>query len=442
MAPDVEAREISVGRFARFYAPLAATSLLLTATNPLLTAALARSTNPAAALAGFSVAFALCGVLYSPLLVVQQVAATRILEGRNMDPVRRFALGTGAFFSAVTAAVAFTPFGDWVFGDVVGVRGLVFTEALDAIAFLWPVPLLTGIRAAHQGRLVGRHRTHPIAVATGVRTAVLAAAAFGLTVVTGGAWIGSAAFVLGLLVETFIVGLSRAPDSIAPGTADVPPLVDAALEGGEELLRFSTPLMLNGFLWWSTPLVINAVLARTPRPELALASFAVVEAVAWFVTAPVGQYQHASIALVGDRKSHLKVRRWSGVLAVGVFLVLGVLALPGISGPVLDLVFRLDPELLESAALALPLAAFYPLLYGHRQYYQGLFVRVGRPGVVGKGALLRVAALAVAAVLLVGSLGGYGAAFGVGLHGFGLAVEGGFLLQRSRGVVLPALDGC
>lgn len=358
-----------------------------------------------------------------------------------MDPVRRFALGTGALFSALTAAVAFTPLGDWVFGSVVGVRGTVFSEAMDAITFLWPVPLLTGIRAAHQGRLVGKHRTHPIAVATGVRTLVLAAVAFGLTVVAGGAWIGGAAFVLGLLVEASIVGLSRAPDSISPEAEDVPPLVDAALEGGEEVLRFSTPLMLNGFLWWSTPLIINAVLARTPRPELALASFAVVEAVAWFVTAPVGQYQHASIALVGDRESHRKVRRWAGILAAGVFLVLGVLALPVISGPVLDWVFQLDPDLLGGAAAALPLAAFYPLLYGHRQYYQGLFVRVGCPGVVGMGALLRVATLAVAAVVLVGSLGGYGAAFGVGLHAFGLAVEGAYLLQRSRRLVLPALAG-
>ncbi|MFP3948213.1 MAG: hypothetical protein ACLFWG_05745 [Longimicrobiales bacterium] len=433
-------RSLSPGGFARFYAPLAATSLLLTATNPLLTAALARSANPAAALAGFSVAFALCGVLYSPLLVVQQVAATRILEGRDINPVRRFALATGALFSGLTAAVAFTPLGGWVFGDLVGVRGSVFVEAMDAIAFLWPIPLLTGIRAAHQGRLVGKHRTHPIAVATSARTAVLAAVAFGLTLVMGGAWVGGAAFVAGLLVEASIVGFSRVPDSIPPHAKEAPSLVDAALEGGDELLRFSTPLMLNVFLWWSTPLIINAVLARTPQPELALASFAVVEAVAWFVTAPVGQYQHASIALVGDRTSHRKVRRWAGVLAAGVFVLLGILALPWIARPGLDLVFQLDSALLESATAALPLAAFYPLLYGHRQYYQGLFVRVGCPGVVGTGAVLRVTSLVLTAVLLVDALGGYGAAFGVGLHAFGLAVEGGFLLERSRVRVLPALE--
>ncbi len=64
----------------RFYLPLVATSYLLTATNPLLAAALARTSDPATALAGYGVAFALIGVLYAPLLVVQQLSAARLLS--------------------------------------------------------------------------------------------------------------------------------------------------------------------------------------------------------------------------------------------------------------------------------------------------------------------------------------------------------------------------
>ena len=41
---------LTLERFARFYAPLAATSLLLTLTNPLLTSALSRHVNPAIAM--------------------------------------------------------------------------------------------------------------------------------------------------------------------------------------------------------------------------------------------------------------------------------------------------------------------------------------------------------------------------------------------------------
>ncbi len=394
--------------------------------------------NPAAALAGYSVAFALCGVLYSPLLVVQQVAATRLLEGRDLEPVRRFALATGLLFSLLAAAVAFTPLGGWVFRGVVGIRGEVFVQAVDAIALLWPVPLLTGIRATHQGRLVAGHRTHPIAVATGLRTGILAAVAFVLAYLSAGAWLGGAAFTAGLTVEAVMVGVSRSP-RVEVAEDEEALLVEGGLEGGDELLRFSGPLMLNVLLWWSTPLIIDAFLARTPNPERALAAFAVVEALAWFVTSPVGQYQHASIALVRDRESHGRLRVWAGILAVAVFLILGLIALPGPREGVLDLVFRLEPELLEAAARALPLAAFYPLLYGHRQYYQGLFIRVGSPRVVGEGAVLRVACLVVVALLTVGPLGHLGAALGVALHALGLLVEGVYLERRSHRRVLPAL---
>ncbi|NNF13822.1 MAG: hypothetical protein HKN72_11390, partial [Gemmatimonadetes bacterium] len=78
--------------FARFYLPLVATSYLLTATNPLLAAALARTSDPATALAGYGVAFALIGVIYAPLLVVQQVAAQRLLSVGDLTPVRRFTM--------------------------------------------------------------------------------------------------------------------------------------------------------------------------------------------------------------------------------------------------------------------------------------------------------------------------------------------------------------
>lgn len=429
---------LTAGRFARFYAPLAATSLLLTATNPLLAAALARTPFPTAALAGYSVAFALSGVLYSPLLVTQQVAATRLLEGRGLAAVRRFALGTGAIFSVLAALVAFTDLGTWVFQDIVGVSGAVYDEALEAMSLLWPVPLVTAVRALHQGRLVAAHHTHPIAVATGVRTGVLAVVAFVLAAVAGGAWIGGAAFTLGLISETVLVVLAPSDQELrrAPmaGTGEA-----GGPDDGDPVLWFSTPLMLNVLLWWSTPLLVNGVLARTPEPETALAAFAVVEAVAWFVTAPVGQLQHASIALVEGEKTHRKVRRWAAILAAGVFVILAVLALPALRQAVLAWGFGLEPGLLRQAGGALPLAALYPLLYGHRQYYQGLFIRAGRPGVVGWGACLRIGSIVLLALLLTEPLGEHGAALGVGLAVVGMGIEDFFLERLSHSRALPAL---
>ena len=421
---------ITARGFARFYTPLAATSLLLTATNPILAAALARSADPVTALAGYSVAFAVCGVLYAPLFVMQQVAAARLLAGASFSPVKRFAYLTGAVMSVAGALIAHTAAGDVVLARVVGVGPEVLGEAVRAMQWLWPVPFLTAVRAAHQGRLVAGHRTVPIATATGGRTGVLAVVAFALLATGGGAWLGAAAFTAGLVVETLVVMWSRTPELQLER--------EDCEADRENVARFSAPLMLNVLLWWATPLIINAVLARTADPNPALAAFGVVEAMAWFIAAPVGQLQHAGIALVECSESHRRVRGWGATVAFAMMAVLLILSVPAIREPVLRHVFALEPELVALAGAALPIAAAYPLLYAIRQYYQGLFVRSGRTGAVGAGAVLRVAGIAAAALFMQGS-GPAGAVLGVGLAVFGLAVEGVFLVRYSRRDVMPEL---
>jgi len=424
---------IGPGDFVRFYLPLVATSYLLTATNPLLAAALARTSDPATALAGYGVAFALMGVLYAPLLVIQQVAAARLLSVGDLTPVRRLAVVFGLLLTGVAALVAFTPIGTFVFERIVGVHDAILDEAMSAMTALWPVPALTGVRALHQGRLVAGHRTNLIAVATGARAAVLAIVAFSLTTTPVGAWLGGVAFTAGLAVEALLVTLAPAP------TPTVPERSELESEGEDRLLSFSTPLMLNVVLWWSTPLIITSVLARTPEPDCSIAAFTVVEAVAWFLTAPVGQLQHASLALVDCRPAHQRIRLYAGGLAVTVTLFLGVLAIPSIREAILWTGFRLDPSLLEPAGLAFPVAALYPALYGHRQYYQGLFVRVGCTGLVGRSAVLRIVVILAAAPLLLGPMGANGARLGVTLAVVGLLAEAAFLEVTARMRVLPLL---
>lgn len=425
---------ITARSFARFYLPLVATSYLLTATNPLLAAALARTVDPATALSGYGVAFALIGVIYAPLLVVQQVAAQRLLSLGDLGPVRRFTVVVGVLLSGLAALVAFTPLGVWIFQTIVGVHDAILDEALSAMTALWPVPALTGVRALHQGRLVAGHRTGPIATATGARTGVLAVVAFGMTTTPVGAWLGGVAFTTGLAVEALLVTFARAPAPTAPESPEL------ETEGEDRLLSFSTPLMLNVVLWWSTPLIINSVLARTPEPDCSIAAFTVVEAIVWFVTAPVGQLQHASLALVDCRATHNRARIYAGGIAIGVTVLLGILAIPPIREWILWTGFRLDPSLLEPAGLAFPVAALYPALYGHRQYYQGLFVRAGCTGLVGRGAVLRIVVILAAAPILLGPMGANGARLGVTLAVVGLVAEGAFLEVMARLRALRLLE--
>ncbi len=426
-----EAVKESLGErgFARFYAPLAVTSLLLTGTDPILTAALGRTQDPTIALAGYAVAFAVCGVLYAPLLVVQQVAASRLLQASGgFAPVIRFAYATGVVLSGIGAAIAFTPLGEFVFGWMINASPPVEAEAMSAMRILWVAPFLTAVRAAHQGRLVAGHRTGPIAGATAGRTAVLAAVAFGASFIAGGATLGAIAFTAGLGVEMLVVLFASTPDLRLRGDG---PQGDIA--------GFAAPLMVNVVLWWATPLLINAVLARTQNPDPALAAFAVVQALAWFIAAPVGQMQHAGIALVSCWNTHRRVYVRGLWLALALGALIALCAIPPAATWLFGTLFALEPELLALATAALPFAVAYPLLYGTRQYLQGLFVRSERSVTVGMGAVIRIGSIFLLSLVLASRLGAQGAVLGVVLNVLGLAVEGVFLAWMSRGMLMPEL---
>ena len=392
------------------------------------------------ALAGFAVAFSLCGVLYSPLLVGQQVAATRLLAGDRFGPIQSFWLRIGALLSLVTLAVGLLAAG--ATGSSAPSWGCLATssdEARTAIILLAPVPLLTATRAVHQGRLVAGHHTNPIALATARPHRRSRAVRCRVDGVDLGGCLGGRRRVHPRPAGRDGTGRRRpgrgrtdrcnavAPEGAAPRVADT------------RLLRFSTPLMANTLLWWSTPLLINSVLARSPFPAEAIAAFIVVEGVAWFLTAPVGQFQHVGIALVDCKPAHRAVRRWLVILAAGVAMLVGVVSLPPIRQVVLGAVFDLDAGLLSDIGAALPFAVAYPLLYGHRQYYQGLFMRSGQSDAVGWGAALRVATVLGVAVAGLGPLGQSGATLGVLSAVAGLTLEGLFLERVARRQVITTL---
>jgi len=126
-------------------------------------------------------------------------------------------------------------------------------------------------------------------------------------------------------------------------------------------------------------------------------------------------------------------------LAALVAVALAVIATPVVRMALLSAAFELDAGLLADIGAALPLAVSYPLLYGHRQYYQGLFIRCGRSDAVGWGAALRVVTVMIVAVVGLGPLGYAGATLGVLAAAVGLAVEGLFLERVSHKQVMMTL---
>ncbi len=162
-----EWEELTYGGIFHFYYPLALTSLISLAAQPMMTFFMGRATAPVESLAVFPVVIALTFIFRSMGLAFQEVAIA--LVGRNFEHFRaitRFGLVLGLAASGGMALVALTPLADVWFITVSGLSPELARFALLPAAILVPIPFMSVLLSYQRGLLVVARRTRPITLAT------------------------------------------------------------------------------------------------------------------------------------------------------------------------------------------------------------------------------------------------------------------------------------
>jgi progressive ankylosis protein len=164
------------GAIARFYYPLALTSLIGLTVQPLLTFFMGRSPAPVESLAVFPVVHSL-SFLFSALALSYQEAAIALL-GRHCEHARallRFAGGLAVAGSAGLALVAFTPLASVWFETISGLPPELATIAVEPTRVLVLLPALSVLLSFQRAVLVQQRTTGPITTATAIEVAMIAA---------------------------------------------------------------------------------------------------------------------------------------------------------------------------------------------------------------------------------------------------------------------------
>jgi hypothetical protein len=193
---------ISYRFIARFYYPLALTSLIGLAMQPMLTFFMGRAPSPIESLAVFPVVHALSFIFRAMGLSYQEVAIA--LMGPNYEHVKelgRFAWTLGIVSSAGLALVALTPVAVFWFETASGLSSELAMFAILPTILLVPIPLLAVILSYQRGLLVNAHVTRPITWATVIEVTVVAV---GFPILAWGfGMVGVTAAVLAFLVGRF-----------------------------------------------------------------------------------------------------------------------------------------------------------------------------------------------------------------------------------------------
>jgi hypothetical protein len=357
--PDIRLRDVSL-----FFFPLMLNVQLMSVSHSIINAGLARQEDFIVALAGFSVAMVLHLFLASPSYQNHTVTIAMVRGRKSLKRVLFFAFLVGSYVSIMLALVAFTPFGSFLLGSVLGINQQIATEARSVLSILVLLPFATGLRGIAQGLIIQARRTEMVSLATGIRIAALIAALFLARDHFTGARLGAVALLTCVTVETIIISLIAWRLRIRHQNESEKSL--------REIIAYAFPLAYSSCLQQTIPLLINAIISRLPDGPQALAAFGVIRGLLFLLAGPLRNLQQAYLTLVvshADNRVLLQFfRRVSGGMALLMILIVWPL-----NELVLGKIMGLNDEMRSYIIVPLLLCALYPILYGASNLLRGVF---------------------------------------------------------------------
>jgi Na+-driven multidrug efflux pump len=418
------------------YLPLAASWLLMLMEAPLVNAFLARGVDPELSLAAYGIALSLILVIEAPIIMMLELSIALARDPAAFHKIRQFYVIIGLAITAL-GLLFYTPACRFLLYDVMRIPAGIAEATIPALRVFvwWPFPI--GWRRVYQGILVNDGRTRIISVATGVRLLVLLvvmAAGQSLTTIPG-ATLGSAAMLLGVLVECGIIHLTARATIQGSLSRKSPTSEPLTLRF---LFLFYLPLAITTVLRQSIRPVISAGIAAAPLAELSLAAWPVAFSLVSIFWGPTMGLQQVTIALITDRDSWRTVSRF--VLATGLTLTLSLalISFTPLLWLVLGRLFALSEAVAVLTAPAVRIMVLLPLAYTFHALFTGLLVRQGRTTSVRTAKVINMSFVALALYVGLAHGGLWGSVLGAIAISLGSVAEAIWLYWRSRSVITLA----
>ena len=444
-SPPSAAKDLTARGIFAFWAPLAATWLMMAVEGPYLAAVVARLPEPTLGLAAYGVAVALAVLMEAPVIMLLSASTALVDNAVSYRRLRTFAHGLNAFSTLLLLFVLVPPVHR---GLMLGVLGLPEDLARLTYVALWcflPWPAAIGYRRFWQGVLIRSGRTRLVAAGTVVRLVSMSVAALVLALATdlAGAAVGASALSFGVVVEaavarwmargsirSLLVPTDRKETAAAPpavsadphdiaeigraGVSTADPESAPAAEGGElrfaEIGRFYVPLMLTSLIGIAIQPMLTFFMGRAASPVESLAVFPVVTSLG-FIFRSVGlSFQDAVIALLGrGDEGYAEIRRFAIGLGATLSGILGLIAFTPLSHYWFVHVSGLTPVLADFAIPAAQVLTPVPFLGVILSLQRGALIRHRTTGPIILATAAEISAVAAVFVLVGWGLGWVGA---------------------------------
>ncbi|MCG8467067.1 MAG: hypothetical protein MJB57_02525 [Gemmatimonadetes bacterium] len=406
-------RDLSPRGILLFWAPLAATWLMMAAEGPFLAAVVARLPEPTLGLAAYGVAIAIAVLVEAPVIMLLSAATALVEDALGYRRLRAFANGLNALATGALLFVLWPPVRELLFTRLLDLPPTIAELTGDALWWFLPWPAAIGYRRFLQGVLIRSNETRLVAYGTVIRLIGMAAGALALAALTDlpGPSVGAAALSTGVVIEAVTARwMARRPIRVLLSGAEEEAVPIGEALGYREIAAFYYPLALTSLIGLAIQPMLTFFMSAGVAPVESLAVFPVVGSLAFIFRAVGLSFQDAVIALLGTgRDGYPEIRRFAVGLGTVMSLLLVGIAFTPASSVWFQTISGLSPELASYAVRAARVIAPIPFLGVWLSLERGVLMKNRRTGPITWATALEIVAVAAAFVAVGRGLGWVGA---------------------------------
>jgi hypothetical protein len=167
-----------------------------------------------------------------------------------------------------------------------------------------------------------------------------------------------------------------------------------------KIAAFWLPLFSTWLMMGAEGPFIAAIIARLADAKFNLAAFGVAFSLGMLFESPIIMMLSAANALVKDRQTYLKLRRFNNALNIFITLALLLVLVPPVFFWLTRRLIGLPLAVAQLTHLATIILLPWPAAIGYRRFYQGILIGNKMPRRVAYGTVVRLGSMAATALLL------------------------------------------
>ncbi|MGI6644116.1 MAG: hypothetical protein ACOX3V_09085 [Bacillota bacterium] len=421
--PETQAstKSSAYAEIAKFYAPLAVTSVLMMVTHSVVSGAVSRTPEPATALAAYAAAYSVGQMFESPCYGMHRMTLTFVRGKTSLAVVQKSALQILAVLVSCLALVAWTPLSRAVFMGFLRLSEPVYRLAVPSLRvfLLWPIS--STLRSLFQCPIVLQKKTTWMTVNMGARVGVM----LGLAAILPRAWpfgpVGPTILMSGLCTEALMAYVTSRwfVRPIGEDDPGVPP------PRQRQVFSFAVPLSLAAGVQTLARPIIAASLSRVADPEIAMSGYQVATSFSYIFAALTYNIYHLVVVFASDSESFAKVRRFAVGLGVAGSACLLLCSIPVVGNWVFGRIIGTPPEISREAIRTLGILTVTPGLAALVEFYGGVLMFSRHAAAVTAGKFVNVLVTSGSVVMLAKFYPAMGGAVGALALVLGSVVEVG-----------------